>query len=354
MESRYIIKNGKKLRYGYTTGSCATGAAKAAALMLKSGKVIEYVEIDTPAGIRLRLKVEEPLIELDKASCAIRKDAGDDPDVTDKMLVFAEVGKRGDKEIKITGGKGIGTITRKGFWGEVGESAINPIPRKMIKTELASLSETGWNVLISAPEGEEIAKRTFNSKIGIKNGISIVGTSGIVEPMSNAALKKTIYVELDQLVEDGRKEIILYLGNYGQRVVEDLNLNLPGVKISNFVGEALLYCQTKKFEKITLIGHVGKLSKVAIGAFNTHSKYCDTRIESFVYYLAVANAPAELIQKVNECASTEEVVILLKENKREDIFEAMKQGCVKRIRTYLKDQNFSVDVMLYSMDYGIL
>jgi cobalt-precorrin-5B (C1)-methyltransferase len=354
MDSLYVIKNGKKLRCGYTTGSCAAGAAKAAAMMLHTGEIPKYIGIDTPAEVTLNLKVEKPVLGEYYASCCIVKDAGDDPDVTNGMEIFAEVRRRQDAEIVIEGGEGIGRITREGFWGKVGEAAINPVPRKMIREELVKVSDHGWNVLIYAPKGEEIAKRTFNPNIGIEGGISVIGTTGIVEPMSDEAFKKTIYLEIDKIHEDGSPEILLFLGNYGERAATKLNLHTPKVKISNFVGESISYCYNKGFQKVTLFGHIGKLCKLSIGAFNTHSKVCDVRIEAFVYYLALVGAPTQLIRQVNQCKTSEEVLKLIGDNGYDHIVKRMRQGCIERIKRYVKDENFQIDVIVYSMESGIL
>ena len=160
----YVIKDGKKLRCGYTTGSCATAAAKACAIGLITGKIPSYIEIDTPAGIKLNLKVENLTITSEYTSCCIVKDAGDDPDSTDGIEIFAKVSKRQDDNIVITGGQGIGIITRDGFWGKKGESAINPVPRKMITEEVRKVTEEGLDIEIYAPLGEEIGKKTYNSR----------------------------------------------------------------------------------------------------------------------------------------------------------------------------------------------
>jgi cobalt-precorrin-5B (C1)-methyltransferase len=354
MHDLYVIKDGKKLRCGYTTGSCAAAAAKAAAMMLTTGETVDSIEIDTPAGIKLKLGVCKPDISEEYASCCIIKDAGDDPDVTDNMEIFALVSKNETGIVNISGGEGIGVITRKGFWGEVGQSAINPVPRKMIKEEIEKVSDCGFDVMIYAPAGVEIAKRTFNANIGIEGGISIIGTSGIVEPMSDTALKKTIYLEIDAALEDGETEFILFPGNYGEKVVNSLNLRGAKIKISNFIGDALLYLNEKRVTNITLVGHIGKLCKLSIGAFNTHSKLCDVRIEAFVYYLALAGAPLELIDSVNACVTSEEVVKLLQEHGYQEIFYAMTKGCEDRIKRYLKNEALDIKVIMYSMDYGIL
>lgn len=356
MNEHYVIKYGKSLRCGYTTGSCAAGAAKAAASMLLSGEKLENINIDTPAGIVLTMKPLDIHIEEDYAYCCIIKDAGDDPDATDKIEIYARVCKRDDSKIVIDGGEGIGIITRSGFWGKSGMAAINPVPRKMITEELLKVSNCGFNVLIYAPRGKEIAEKTFNSNLGIIDGISIIGTKGIVEPMSDEALKKSIYIEIDDAYDKGMREIVLFLGNYGEKVVEDLNLHGAKIKISNFIGDMLLYSKNKGFDKITLVGHIGKLCKLSIGAFNTHSKICDVRIEAFVYYLALNIAPLELINCVNECKTSEEALTLIINNNYPAVINDMISGCVKRIKRYLKNENneCSIDVIMYSMEYGIL
>lgn len=354
MHDVYVIKDGKRLRCGYTTGSCAAAAAKAAAKMLLTGNTIDCIDIDTPAGIKLSLEVCKPYIGKEHASCCVVKDAGDDPDVTDKLEIYARVSMRTDGTINIDGGEGIGTITRRGFWGEVGQAAINPVPRRMIKEALAGISSKGFDVLIYAPKGAETAKRTFNGNIGIVGGISIIGTSGIVEPMSEDALKKTIYLEIDAAADAGEDELVLFPGNYGESVVKGLKLKAGGIKISNFLGDALAYINEKGFKSATLVGHIGKLSKLSIGAFNTHNKICDVRIEAFVYYLALAGAPLQLLEGVNCCKTSEEAVKLVIENGYEGIFTAMIKGCEDRIQRYLKQSVLDVKVIMYSMDYGVL
>lgn len=356
MNDNYIIKYGKSLRCGYTTGSCAAGAAKAAAIMLISGEKLEEISIDTPAGIVLTLNLLNINIEEGNASCCIIKDAGDDPDSTDKIEIYARVSKRDDFKIVIDGGEGIGLITRSGFWGKNGTAAINPVPRKMIADELSKVSNCGFNVLIYAPMGREIAKKTFNSNLGIIDGISIIGTKGIVEPMSEDALKRSIYIEIDDAYDRGMSEIVLFLGNYGENVVENLNLHGSKIKISNFIGDMLLYSKNKGFEKITLVGHIGKLCKLSIGAFNTHSKICDVRIEAFVYYLALNGAPLSLINCVNECKTSEEALKIIIDHNYPIVINNMVDGCIDRIKRYIKDGNNEccIDVIMYSMDYGIL
>lgn len=350
----YVIKDGKNLRCGYTTGSCATAAAKAATIMLETGRIINYVNIDTPANIPLTLEVHNPMLEEDFASCSIIKDAGDDPDNTDGIQIYAKVSRRDDEEIVIDGGEGIGRITRKGLFGEIGEAAINPVPRQMIKKEVREASPKGYNVLIYAPEGEKIGKKTFNENIGIEGGISIIGTKGIVYPMSEEALLKTIYMEVDMIVgEYGLDHIVLVPGNYGEKISAELGIDRPRVKVSNYIGDSLLYIYNKGFKSITLIGHIGKFAKLSIGVFNTHSKICDGRMEAFIYYLAKMDAPKELLEKVDNAITAEEGLNICIEAGYGQVVKEMEQGAANRIKRYLKDEDLKVRVIIYSMERGV-
>lgn len=350
----YVIKDGKNLRCGYTTGSCAAAAAKAAAIMLETQDIINYVEIDTPAGIRLKLEVHDQIIENHRASCSIIKDAGDDPDVTDGIKIFGEVIKSKGNTITIDGGIGIGRITSKSLFGEIGEAAINKIPREMIIKEVKEVSNAGYHIVISAPMGEVIGKKTFNKNIGIEGGISIIGTKGIVYPMSEEALLKTIYMELDMIAKNcGKENILLVPGNYGEKLAKSINLNIPRVKISNFIGDSLLYVYNKGFKNITLLGHIGKFAKLAIGVFNTHSKVCDARMEAFVYYLALMGASMEFINKINSCLTAEEALNICCNEGFGEIVDLMEKGAENRIKKHLKDENINIHVKIYSMDRGI-
>ncbi|QOW61798.1 cobalt-precorrin-5B (C(1))-methyltransferase CbiD [Treponema pedis] len=380
----YIDKDGQKLRCGYTTGSCAAAAAKAAAIILKEGSfnslkketkegIIYSVKIDTPAGYVLDLPVEKlqlsTLSENSAAaekfqftsSCkepfaiaAVQKDAGDDPDSTDGIFIYAMVSARNDGIVNIAGGEGIGIITKKGLFGEVGDAAINPVPRKMIKDEVLKVLKTGCDVLIFSPEGKEIAKKTFNKNIGVEGGISIIGTKGIVYPMSEEAIKKTIYMEINGIAENrGTSDILLVPGNYGEKLAEELNLKIPVVKISNYAGDGLTYAYSKGFKNITLLGHIGKFAKLAIGIFNTHNRTADTRMEAFVYYLALRGVPLEVLKTVNSFLTAEECFNYLVEQNLQSVITEMERGAEERIKKYLKDEEVKIKVMIYSMKHSV-
>jgi len=316
----YIVKGGRRLRLGYTTGTCAAAAAKAAAYMLLTGQRMERVALTTPKGIRLELPVQEIRIKPERVSCAIEKDSGDDPDVTRGTLIFAEVSRSVGDGIFIDGGAGVGRVTKPGLDQPVGAAAINSVPRRMIRDaveEVQSLTDdhSGLQVIISVPEGEALAKKTFNPRLGIVGGISILGTTGIVEPMSEQALVDTIRVELRQRRESGAAYVLLTPGNYGSAFIRDgLGLDAGiAVQTSNFIGDALEMCVEMGFRGALLVGHIGKLVKLAGGMWNTHSKYGDCRMEIIAAYAAVCGLDAERAAEILRCVSCDEAIRILKE-----------------------------------------
>ena len=279
------MRDGKKLRLGYTTGSCAAAAAKAAAWMLLSGRRKETIRLLTPKGMELTLAVEDIHLSPSSVRCAIRKDSGDDPDITRGTLIYAEVRKTEIAGIVIDGGQGVGRVTKPGLDQPVGAAAINSVPRRMIRENVEEVCGLlgytgGLLVVISVPEGETLAKKTFNPRLGIEGGISILGTTGIVEPMSEQALVDTIHVELRQRRESGADYVLLAPGNYGADYIKGTMGIDPATAVmtSNFIGDALEMCRELGFRGALLIGHIGKLVKLAGGMWNTHSRYGDCRI----------------------------------------------------------------------------
>ena len=357
----YQFSQGKNLRCGYTTGSCATAAAKAAATMLLTGERVDSVRIDTPKGIVLSLEPLEVEQTADYVSCAIRKDSGDDPDDTNGILVFAKVEKVSEPGVHIEGGVGVGRVTKPGLACAVGGPAINPTPRRMITTEVASVMEqagynAGLRVTISIPEGVEIAKKTFNPRLGIVGGLSVLGTSGIVEPMSEKALIETMYVEMRAQKARGNKNLLVFFGNYGEDFTRDvMQLDLEGaVTCSNFVGELLDYAVFLGFETLLLIGHSGKLVKLAQGVMNTHSKYADCRTELFALEAMFHGASIEVGKEIYGCLTTDEVTKILK---REQLFEPVMDKVTERIDFYMQHRvhgKIKTAAFMFSNVYGIL
>lgn len=311
MLDEYVYHGKQRLRCGYTTGSCAAAAAKAAAEMLIIKRTVEFSDIDTPKGIRLHLEVFNASIRETSAACAIKKDSGDDPDVTNGMLVFAKV-KMIPHGVEIIGGVGVGKVTKAGLDQPVGEYAINSVPRKMITEAVMEIAEKynyrgGFRVEIFVPDGEKIAKKTYNPRIGIEGGISIIGTSGIVEPMSNSALIETIRVEAKMRKAEGYKNLLLTLGNYSENFVQK---KMPfalekSVKCSNFIGEAIDIALEMGFESVLIIGHIGKLVKLGAGIMNTHSAQADGRMDVLVTCGVLAGADNDVLKEIPDCVTVD-------------------------------------------------
>lgn len=349
-----VIKKGRRLEQGYTTGTCAQAAAKAAALYLFTDKKHDYVEVNVPAGKLLKIKIKSLEKYDDYAECSIIKESGDDPDVTNGIEIKAAVYK-GYDELIIDGGKGIGRVTKPGLKVPVGEAAINPVPRKMIAYEMEKICldfgyDKSFKVIISAEEGIEAAKKTFNEKLGIIGGISILGTTGIVEPMSEKALIDTIYLEIDSQIEQGRKNILLTPGNYGRNAaLEKFGIDIEkGIKISNYVGDTLDYILYKQPERVLIIGHAGKLSKVAGGIMNTHSSYADCRHEIFAAYAALCGADKKVIEEIFNAVSTDEIdYILIKHNLHEKVWDIIINKIMENLERRLQNK-IKCEVMVFT------
>lgn len=356
----YLVKDGKRLRLGYTTGSCAAAAAKAAAWMLLTGRKKDTIRLQTPKGIELNLDVLETELSPDEARCAIRKDSGDDPDVTRGTLIFAAVRKSATPGVTIDGGEGVGRVTKPGLDQPVGEAAINSVPRKMIEENVREVCRLvgyggGISVTISAPEGEALAKKTFNPRLGIEGGISILGTTGIVEPMSEQALLDTIHVELRQRRESGADYVLLAPGNYGADYIRDFIGLDPktAVLTSNFIGDSLEFCKEFGFRGALLIGHIGKLVKLAGGMWNTHSEFGDCRMEIIAAHSAALGLRAERTEEILHCATCDDALRILDEEGLKDAF-LVRLG--QRIGTMLgyKSGELQSGAILFSKEYGFL
>ena len=314
----YIYTGTTRLRCGYTTGSCAALAAKAACEMLLSRKPVGRVSVVTPGGLPVETDVVDACIGEGCAQCAVRKDAGDDADVTDGVLVYARVehagsgtGAAGSKDVpaheseaSVDGGVGVGAEAG-------GAAAINATPRAMITSAVREVCAAhGFSgniaVTISVPEGVALAEKTFNPHLGIEDGISILGTTGIVEPRSLAALRDSIELEIRQHAAMGRRGVVLTPGNYGAQFISGhFHLNgAPVVFISNFVGDAIDCCVREGFTNVLLVGHIGKLVKVAGGIMDTHSRTADCRAEILAAHAALAGAGAKTVCEIMSSVTT--------------------------------------------------
>ncbi|RGK76441.1 cobalt-precorrin-5B (C(1))-methyltransferase CbiD [Enterocloster bolteae] len=389
MGDSYIYKNQKKLRWGYTTGTCAAAASLAAAVMLLRGRRMEQVSLTTPKGVRLDLEVEEMETGENCVCCGVRKDAGDDPDVTDGLMVYSQVrlpdadsGGAGDAReagddrnacgdyvyekdglrLILSGGVGVGRVTKCGLSCEVGKAAINPVPRQMIFEQVAGVCrESGFKGVLSieirVPEALKVADKTFNSRLGIQGGISILGTSGMVEPMSETALLDTIRLELRQRIRKGEKNLLVTPGNYGENFVGTvLGLGLgQAVKCSNFIGSTIDMAVEEGAESILLIGHGGKLIKLAAGIMNTHSSWADGRMEILAAHGAACGAKRELVEQIMEAVTVDEGLRLLETE--DGLREQVMKRVMARLEQYVKRRaggRLRAEVIVFTNERGIL
>lgn len=357
------------MRYGFTTGSCAAAASKAAAYMLLTGKRKTEITIETPKGIPYTAQLIDIVRNEKGVSCAVEKDGGDDPDITTGTLIYAKVSysdlplkeKQERPQIVIDGGMGVGRVTKPGLDQPVGNAAINHVPREMIEKEVlqvCSLVDYTGSLMVEifVPEGENLAEHTFNPRLGIVGGISILGTSGIVEPMSDQAILDTIRVELNQRKAQGFDHVVVSPGNYGLDFMKrtygyDLD---KSVKCSNFIGNTIDMAVELGFQKMLLTGHIGKLIKLSGGIMNTHSKEGDCRMELLVSSAVKCGVEVKCLNQILECVTTEEAVRILTEcGKRREVMDY----AMERICYYLNKRSkgkMKIDCIMYANEFGEL
>ena len=361
MES-FITKDGKKLRRGYTSGSCCAAAAKTAAILLLSGQMLKTIHLTTPSGIGLDLPVQDLTLKDGLASCGIVKDSGDDPDVTNGMTFFAAVEKIPEPGvIRIEGGEGIGRVTKPGLDQPVGEAAVNSTPRRMITAALKEVCEEagysgGLRVVLSVPGGAEVAKKTFNPRLGIVGGLSILGTTGIIDPMSDDAVIETLRAEMSQRKAEGKTVLLLTPGNFGADFIRDeLGLDpAKAVTVSNYIGDALYAAEEFGFEGVLLVGHIGKLVKLAAGMFNTHSRYGAGRTEIFAAPAAACGAPSDTVRAILAGAVVDEMLsqleaVGLRDAAMQAVLEQIEEQLAHRLSSRLR-----AAVITFSKVYGLL
>ncbi|MBP3279992.1 MAG: cobalamin biosynthesis protein CbiD [Butyrivibrio sp.] len=366
-------KGGKKLRCGYTTGSCAAAASKAALIMLLDMCDVRNVRIVTPKGPEYVAEIEDIRrdTKTNAVTCAVTKDGGDDPDATNGMKIYATVSVEpnesncnvpNDSLVEIDGGFGIGRVTRPGLDQPIGNAAINSVPRKMIADSILEvLKERGIigvkvKVLISAPEGEEVAQKTFNPKLGITGGISILGTTGIVEPMSDEAILSTIKAEISIRRAEGNSILLMAPGNYGLKFLADTYglSEDAAVMCSNFVYDTLCFAREAGFSKVLFAGHLGKLIKVAGGVKNTHSAYGDRRMEILAEVtrsFLPKGYKGNLIEDIEGCVMTDEAVRLITEaGMKDEVFKEVAER-IKRSMEGWMDGQMQVETIVFSSGY---
>ena len=326
LEDYYVIRGQKKMRFGYTTGSCAAAACKGACLMLLGKEKLTSVPLMTPKGILLNLELHDIQISENQVTCAVKKDAGDDPDTTNGILVYATVWKTDTAGIVIDGGVGVGRVTRPGLSQKVGEAAINPVPRAMIYRE-----------------AEEAA-------------VSILGTSGIVEPMSEKALVESIHVEMKQHFTQGEKYLLVTPGNYGADYLRE-HMTLPferNIKCSNYVGETIDMAVDMGVKGILFVAHIGKFVKVAAGIMNTHSHSADARMEVLAANALRVGADGNTARDILNCNTTDEALDILHEK---GLLEPAMQEIMERIQFYLDHRSYEqikLGAVVFNNVYGYL
>jgi cobalt-precorrin-5B (C1)-methyltransferase len=360
-DDMYVTVNNKILRCGYTTGSCAAAASKMAAIILLGGEKKDFIDISTPKGKILSIKVEDVQISKDSVKCAVMKDGGDDIDATHGMLIYSAISKRNDGKIVIDGGEGIGRVTKKGLDQPVGNAAINSIPRSMVREALDDVCESfsyrdGLNAVISAPSGLKISEKTFNPRLGIVGGISILGTTGIVEPMSETALIDTIKAELNMRKASGSEYVLVVPGNYGKDFSDEIE-GIDGdiaVKCSNFIGDTIDYASALGFKGLLLVGNLGKMIKIAGGIMNTHSRWADCRMEILSANSIIAGSDAGTAKKIMSCISTDDALEILEEA---GVMKDTLAEIMKKIDFHLKHRagnDMQIECIAFSSEYGKL
>lgn len=364
LEDYYVIRGNKKMRLGYTTGSCAAAACKGAVQMLLGGMELQEVSLMTPKGILLHLELLDIQREAHKVICAVRKDAGDDPDTTDGILIYACVEcvpEKMEPRYLIDGGIGVGRVTKPGLKQKIGEAAINPVPRAMILKSAEDAAEEydyegSLKITISVPEGMEIAKKTFNPRLGIEGGISILGTTGIVEPMSEKALVESIRLEMSQHYAQGEKYMLVTPGNYGADYLRE-HMTLPferNIKCSNYVGETIDMAVDMGVKGILFVAHIGKFIKVAAGIMNTHSHSADARMETLAACAVRSGADIVCVRRILDCNTTDEALDVLKEY---GLLDTAMQIMLEKIQFYLNHRSYQqilLGAVIFSNVHGYL
>ena len=344
----------KESEYGITTGSAATAAALAALLSIK-GKV-ENIEIETPLGeINIGVNVSEKL-DTNSGRASVIKYPYNDPDVTKNLEIFAELILTSTPKVNIIAGEGIGIVTKPGLQVPVGEAAINPTPREMIISNLSkNLPEgTGADVTIIVPAGKELAKRTLNSRLGIMDGISILGTTGFARSMNLKSYKTSYKCQIDVAVAEGYHDLVFVPGNIGEAIARKI-LNVEDdqlIQMGNFVGYMLSEAEKNHVKKITLLGHAGKLIKISAGIFNTKHSIADGRREIIAVHSALLGADKAVVKEIFESNTTEEMIDILKKH---SLLTNVFNSIAERIK-YICSDRFQIDfdVIIVNMEGHVL
>jgi cobalt-precorrin-5B (C1)-methyltransferase len=323
------------LQRGFTSGTSAQAAARGAVELLLSGTIRDWTEITLRGGLKLRLPLVNCLLGEDSAECGVIKDSGDDDDITHGHEFRARARWTEAPGIEVLGGKGVGRVTREGLAVPPGQPAINPVPMKIIRREIEGLvpEGRGLEITLSVPDGEQLAAETWNPRLGIEGGISILGTSGIVEPKDSSAYKASIALSINVRKKAGDRRLLLTPGYVGEAYLAG-KMGAPAksiVKVGDHIGYALEQAAARGFEEVLLAGHIGKMVKLAAGVFNTHSKYADARLETLAALAAAAGASRQDVMTLLDMKTAEEAVPFLQDRGLQDAFSLMNLRLLERI-----------------------
>jgi len=357
----YLQRGGQRLRLGYTTGTCAALATQAATHALLGGHAPTQASLMTPKGLEVAVDIADMHVAHNAVSCAVAKDAGDDSDATDGLLIYARVSKSDIPGIHIDGGKGVGRVTRPGLQLPIGQAAINNTPRAMISEQAAAIAALygyfgGLDVLISIPRGEEVAAQTFNPNLGIEGGLSILGTSGIVEPQSVQALVDTIAAEMRMNAAEGHRQLLLTPGNYGENFIaaQFPTQVYPMIKCSNYIGDSIDLAVDCGYEILLLIGHIGKIIKLAAGIMNTHSHNADGRAEVITAHAALQGIDQGTAEALMHSVTTDAALDILDNL---GLREVVCQSIIDRVQYHIARRSrkqLEIGAMIFSNQHGLL
>lgn len=326
----------KFLRSGYTTGACAAAGVKAALILLTTGEDVDTVDITALDGTPLTIPVARVEKLADGARAEVIKFSGDDPDITNGASVFTTVRQICGDEIIFRAGVGVGHVTKPGLQLPVGEPAINPAPRKLIRNVAAAFNIGGLEVEISIPAGVELAKKTLNPVLGVEGGLSIIGTTGVLRPMSEDAFKNSLVPQIDVARAAGFDELIFVPGKIGETIARQLNFPEGAIiQTSNFIGFMLEAAAERNVAKIILCGHIGKLVKVAAGVFHTHNRVADCRLETLAAYSAAEGLPAREVQKILDANTAEDAAQIIAANHVERVYKKIAARASLRAERYV-------------------
>ena len=334
---RCMTTDKKFLRSGYTTGACAAAGVKAALIYFSKKEIVREVDLIALDGTLLKIPVESLEVISDNEICAeVIKFSGDDPDITNGASVLTTVRRVFNDKIIFRAGLGVGTITKPGLQLPVGEPAINPAPRRLIQNIADEFKINGLEIEISIPDGVELAKKTLNPILGVEGGLSVIGTTGVLRPMSEEAFKNSLVPQIDVAKAAGFDTLIFVPGKIGEEIAKKLGFDSGAIiQTSNFIGFMLEAAAERDIKQVILCGHIGKLAKVAAGVFHTHNRVADGRLETLAAYSAAAGLRASEVQKILDANTTEDAAQIISANHLEKVYKKIAERASSRAQRYV-------------------